>query len=612
MNSKSFKFRLIFLLLLVLIPTGMLVLGANVQRQESEKKMLREQAIYAAKLAAASQAYYIKQTRQLLSTMTQFPFFVMAKDQGFSRTGMANLKLLQPDFHDFGLIEKDGTVFCHTLGTNLIGDPISLAFARKVLKKPAFSMNELGGENNLKPTSLQFAYPVFQGNKQVIRLMYASLKLPLLSEALAAIPVPEGGVVSVMDRGGHVVAQHPLLQDGVGKKISSFPFAPKVVSQEGEILETDGRDGIRRLYATTSVVDGIEPFLSVQVAVPQKLLFAQADARFGGSLVGFLLISVIVLLIARWYSERAFLRPVGAMLGATELLTKGDLTARTGISSEKSELHILARRFDIMADTLASRQRQLEQANAEIRRNNAELEQRVEERTSELVTLNNELEAFSYSVSHDLRAPLRHMDGFAQLLVVDPSMESNAIAQRYLGLITKSAKQMGALIDDLLSFSKMSRQSMAVEKVDMGQLVSGVVDEIKINEEGREIIWKIGSLPEVRGDVALIRMVWQNLISNAVKYTRARKPAEIEIKGAQKGNELIYSIKDNGAGFNMKYANKLFGVFQRLHRESEFEGTGIGLANVRRIIQRHGGRTWAEAELGKGATFFFSLPEQLS
>ena len=226
-----------------------------------------------------------------------------------------------------------------------------------------------------------------------------------------------------------------------------------------------------------------------------------------------------------------------------------------------------------------------------------------------LQAANKELEAFSYSVSHDLRAPLRHIDGYASLLSKTAGESLNDKARRYLQTISDSAKQMGQLIDDLLIFSRMGRQEMLRTRVNLDQLVKTVIHDLRLDLQGRTISWTIGSLPEVYGDAAMLRQVFTNLLSNALKFTRHRAGAKIEIGATQPtAGETEIFVRDNGAGFDMQYVNKLFGVFQRLHRNDEFEGTGIGLANVRRIIHRHGGRTRAEGAVDRGATFFFTLP----
>lgn len=253
---------------------------------------------------------------------------------------------------------------------------------------------------------------------------------------------------------------------------------------------------------------------------------------------------------------------------------------------------------------------ELKRAEDEVRVLNAELELRVAQRTAQLEEVNQELEAFSYSVSHDLRAPLRHISGYVDLIVSRSRDELSEKTKHYLDNVALSVVQMGALIDDLLKFSRTNRMEMRKGDVDTDAVVAKVRASLADDTAGRDIEWNVPPLPHVTGDEALLAIVWSNLIDNAVKYTRGRSPAKIDISAEETPDETVFAVRDNGAGFDMQYAAKLFGVFQRLHTAAEFEGTGIGLANVRRIVDRHGGRAWAEAEPGKGATFRFSIPKK--
>jgi PAS domain S-box-containing protein len=242
----------------------------------------------------------------------------------------------------------------------------------------------------------------------------------------------------------------------------------------------------------------------------------------------------------------------------------------------------------------------------EIRQLNDELGKR----TTALEASNKELEAFAYSISHDLRAPIRHMAGFTELLQKHAYSILDEKSHRYILTILESAKRMGTLIDDLLSFSRIGRVEARATTVSLEQLVKEVLGEVQPETDGRNIAWKIGALPDLYGDRSMLRLALINFISNAVKFTRTRPQAEIEIGCLEKNKDgAVVFIKDNGVGFDMKYVNKLFGVFQRLHSTEAFEGTGIGLATVQRIIHRHGGKVWAESSEGRGATFFFSIPD---
>lgn len=243
-----------------------------------------------------------------------------------------------------------------------------------------------------------------------------------------------------------------------------------------------------------------------------------------------------------------------------------------------------------------------------LRKENAVLEQRVRERQTALEAANRELEAFSYSVSHDLRAPLRTISGFSEILLSDFLESLPQHGQRLLRNVRIGTQRMERLIEDLLTFSRLSRQPLSKRPVQMDELARQVLEEHGESVGGREIEFHIDAMPACAGDPSLLKQVLANLLTNAIKFTRDRKPARVELRSRREGNEQVFYVRDNGAGFDMKYASKLFGVFQRLHSSEEFEGTGIGLSIVQRIVQRHGGRVWAESQPGHGATFYFSLP----
>jgi len=243
------------------------------------------------------------------------------------------------------------------------------------------------------------------------------------------------------------------------------------------------------------------------------------------------------------------------------------------------------------------------------RRKLYEREEMLRRNLAQLEAANKELDAFAYSVSHDLRAPLRHIDGFLGLLKARAVATLDDKSLHYMDTIAAAAKRMGTLIDDLLSFSRMGRSAMAAQRVELAALVQEVIQELGTSTTARAIDWRIGELPVVTGDRAMLRVALVNLIANALKFTQKREKAEIEISSQSAAMEDVIFVRDNGVGFDMQYVNKLFGVFQRLHRADEFEGTGIGLANVRRVITRHGGRTWAEGKVDGGATFYFTLPK---
>lgn len=318
-------------------------------------------------------------------------------------------------------------------------------------------------------------------------------------------------------------------------------------------------------------------------------------------------IGFVSMLVAMFFSSRLrrlISQPVADLTGTARAVSE---TKDYSIRAEKQTEDELGQLVDSFNEMLAN----LQQRDAELSKAGDKLEQRVIERTAQLEAVNKELEAFTYSVAHDLRAPLRHIDAFSRILAEEAGPHLPSQSNQCLERILQGARQMGQLVEDLLALSRLGRKELALQVTGLNSVVEAVLSDLQPDMKERQIEWKIGKLPFVEADPALVKQVFANLLSNAVKYTRPRDHAVIEVGSLSANGQPSVFVRDNGVGFSMKYADKLFGIFQRLHREEDFEGTGIGLATVQRIINKHGGRIWAEAELDKGATFYFTLGAEM-
>ena len=361
----------------------------------------------------------------------------------------------------------------------------------------------------------------------------------------------------------------------------------RAIYTEGTKNALGGKSGVDQYknYRGVQVFGAYSWLPDYELAILTEIDAAEALApvlEFRNRMVIILVIVILLVALIGIMVSRTITGPVRKLITGIEEFGRGVLDKRIDVPSA-DEIGQLADTFNRMAGE----------------------RKRIEE---ELQKINKELEGFSYSVSHDLRAPLRAVSGFSNVILEDYGDRLDNEGKRYLNLIVKNIAKMGNLIDDLLKFSRMGRTDMTFATVDMEQVAMSANNEMKLIYEGREIEMSLNSLPNIRGDSKLLHQVFSNLISNAMKYTEREKVGKIEIGSNIGKDHVTYYVKDNGVGFDMKYVHKLFGVFQRLHSEKDFEGTGVGLALVQKIIHRHGGNVWAEGKVNEGATFFFSLP----
>lgn len=380
-------------------------------------------------------------------------------------------------------------------------------------------------------------------------------------------------------------------------------IAPAVSTGQSETVRLQGRT----LELFHPIVAEGERLGLVHLAYSLEDLYADA-ARYLAVAFAVLAIAVLVAVMTASRIQRSFTQPIARLAAAAEAVSREqDYSIRVEPGPNRDELGILVETFNEMLGQTQVHEAVIEAANERFQKLNEELEQRVLQRTAELEATNKELEAFTYSVSHDLRAPLRRIDGFARLLVDECAAHLPDNAAHYLSRVREGVKQMGLLVDDFLNLARLGRKELRLQVTGLSSIAESVASGLKRETEGRDIEWNIQPLPFVECDPALMEVVFTNLLSNAVKYTRPRQHALIQVGALDKNGHPVIFVRDNGVGFSMKYADKLFGVFQRLHRAEDFEGTGVGLATVQRILHKHAGTIWAEAELDKGACFYFTI-----
>jgi PAS domain S-box-containing protein len=420
-----------------------------------------------------------------------------------------------------------------------------------------------------------------------------------------------GALISVLSEGLHRACRRSMVRDGAGQFSGAVAVNRDITEQkraEEALRESEARlAGIvgSAMDAIISVDEAHKIVLFNAAAV--QVFRCPAHEALGTSLDRFVPPAVRNLhtrQIREFGATGVTSRSMDSLSALTALRADGE---EFPIEATISQVLVAGRQlFTVIIRDITARQ----EAEAAVLRMNEQLEQRVAERTAELEAANNELEAFSYSVSHDLRAPLRAIDGFSRILQEDYVAALPPTAQEYFQVVRSNAQQMGRLVDDLLAFARLSRQPLARRHVDHGLLVRQSLEELRAEADGRQLELSIDALPAAEGDPSLLKQVWINLIANALKYTRRRAVATIAIGSLREGTETIYFVRDNGVGFDMRYSDKLFGVFQRMHRAEDYEGTGVGLAIVQRIVHRHGGRVWADAQVDGGASFFFTLGGQ--
>jgi len=510
---------------------------------------------------------------------------------------------LHPQFANLIVSDAAGRVVRSALseqvqlvGTNWVAE--TLRAGRFTAGKPQF-------DPGIRRWICVLGQPLRNAAGQIVGALGIAVDLGRFHAAVSPVSLPPDSIITIIDRDGLVMMRAPGSQSWIGKDSRGLEIVDHALTHsEGDCLGK-GLDGEGRIYSFTTI-----PRIGwrVYVGIPTEFAFAASrENALRASLMGTALLALAIALVL--FLGRLITQPMQALASAATSAAEGRRTGPVP-NTGPAEIAAVAEEFNRMMEIRLQREE-------EIRKLNAGLEERVRERTAALVertaqleTANRELESFSYSVSHDLRAPLRSIDGFTKALMEDHAANLTPDGRDDLARVRAAAKRMALLIDDLLKLSRISRARLNRAPVDLSALALEITNELRAAHPDRKVELAIQPGLAVNGSPELLRALLQNLIQNAWKFTRSRTPARIEFGAREIEGQRAFFVKDDGVGFDMSYADKLFGAFQRLHSVEEFEGTGIGLATVQRIVHRHGGKTWAEAKSNEGATFYFTLPDQ--
>jgi len=600
-NSVSFRF--VFFVMLLTILTGGIIsfTTINISRNSIRQEVLDHNHTQATLVAefTSDLMEVIQANIRSFSTRPLIAVYIEENDMELASKMLRELVKMQIVLDTCGLYDINGIqVASSDINATTIGQSFADRewFQQTIATKQPFQSVPIKSRVNSNAVT-PYATPILNEQGQPIGVFAGAISLAKLSEIIVNTNNNLDVSYSIIDiRNGGVILANEDSQLILTTLSENNSIVALLLKDESGAIESTDEKAVKELI-------GFAPMSNLPwgaiISTQSKAAFSVIDDLTKTASI----ISIILVLIAIIVSGLFILRimaPIRHLIDGTKEVGKGNLEYKfkiTGIG----EIEQLSRSFSDMTESLKV-----------VMISNEELEQIVKERTSQLEAANIELESFSYSVSHDLRAPLRHVHGFVEMLRNHLQGNMDEKSQHYLDVISNATKDMGQLIDDLLSFSRIGKSQIKNVKVNLNLIVRDLITSYQSEMKNGNVKWNIAELPDISGDNSMIRQVFGNLISNALKFTSLKELRMIEIgfePDAEKKDYVIIHIKDNGAGFDMQYIEKLFGVFQRLHSQNDFEGTGIGLANVKRIVQKHGGRVWAEGEIDEGAAFYFTLPK---
>jgi signal transduction histidine kinase len=619
---SSLRTRLAALVILAMVPVVGVVIFNALQQRRWATELAQAEVLRLVRLAAERQDEQINAARQLLATVALLKE-VINQDTQACHWIFAHLRSLSPVYANLGGIALDGHTFASALpvpGPVYLGDR---SYFQAVTNHLQFAVGEYQIGRITGKATLNMGYPVTNASGRLCGVVFAALDLEYLKHYVTNFNLPAQSSITVVDRHGVTLVRHPDPQNRfVGQRLP-WPsgWSTNRLQRLGATLQrvartneatfvTRGRDGVRRLYGVTYLGRslGVSPG-AVIIGIPTAVAYAEANRALWWNLLVLGGVTALALGLAWVGSDVLVLRRVRALVRAADRIRAGDYAVRVGNGEGRGELHVLSRAFDEMAEALQKRIQERQQAEAALVALNQQLEQRVAQRTAQLERSNQELQQFAYVASHDLQEPLRAVSQYLGLLRDRHSAQLPPKAIEFLDFAQQGAARMQELIQALLAYCRVDTQGRPFELTDCNRVLERVRLNLRValEESGAELT--SDPLPRVWADEVQLGQLLQNLISNAIKFRR-QEPPKVHIGVRQEGSVWHWTVQDNGLGIPQESLPRLFVIFQRLHNRSQYPGTGIGLAICKKIVERHGGRIWAESQLGTGSTFHFTLPVQ--
>jgi signal transduction histidine kinase len=546
---------------------------------------------------------FLQRTEAMMAYVAKRPM-IRAGDARRCDPLIVELQRMNPIYVNIILADGRGRVVCWALTQT----SASMSYAdrdwfRQGIKSSGFRIDTPVFGRATGKWLVNMTTPVYGEDGSFAALLVVATGLDEFNRFVGRPKLPEGSVITIVDDSGTIISRSLEPEKWLGKDGRQIESIAATLAQRDGTASARGADGVERLFAFTTI-----PNVNwhVSAGIPAEIVLSQYRKILrAGVLAATVLVAVLcVIAITAWVAMKVLV-PIRSLADAAKAVSEGNLDARA-VERGPIEIAETAVQFNRMLAALTKTKTDLEKHAAQLNRTKEDLEKHA----AQLAASHKDLEGFSYSVSHDLRAPLRAIDGFSRILLEDYASKLDDEGRRLLTVVRDNTQKMGQLISDILAFSRAGRAEINVSEIDMDELAAEIFDELKPAAAGHTVNFRIHSLPPARADRAMMRQVLANLLSNAIKFTRTRGVANIEVSGHAAGEENIYLVKDDGVGFDPRYTHKLFGVFQRLHSTEEFEGTGIGLAIVKRIVDKHGGRVWAQPMPGEGAAFYFSVPRR--